>query len=181
VILSLVGSARADELDERLAFLEPRLAHEALLAHAWQSSWAMVDLGGLGWGAYQISQRPSRVDGIVLAVKSLGGVANLALRPLESAHNPLDTDAPLARLQLAESLLERNARESDLRYAWKKHVLTMLLNVAGGVVTAVAGDWKRGTQSAALGIAVGELQIWTRPWQAKRDLRDYRRRFTDRR
>jgi hypothetical protein len=188
LILIVCGAARADEVDERLQFLEPRLARESLLAHAWQSSWAILDLGGVGWGACEIAQRSSRAelaDGIVLTVKSLGGVANLALSPLASARNERELDAApggtpderLRRLALAESLLARNALEADQRYAWRRHVVAMLINLAGGVVTAVAGDWKRGAQSAGLGLIVGELQLWTRPWQAKRDLRDYRRRF----
>jgi hypothetical protein len=36
---------------------------------------------------------------------------------------------------------------------------------------------RRAAQSTGLALAFGELSIWTRPWSARRDLREYRQRF----
>jgi hypothetical protein len=193
-VLAVSGVAHAeedrtdDEVEARLHFIQTRLKAESVQAHAWEYGWGVVDIAGAGFGAYQIAQSHSTAetaDGIVGVVKSVGGVAGLALAPLKTARGAHELDdlsdaTPedrAKRLQLAESLLRRNAEESDVRYSWKPHVINAAINLLGGVVTGLCGDWARGAQSAGIGLAVGELQIWTRPWNAKRDLRQYRREF----
>jgi hypothetical protein len=192
-LLMMTGLARAeehpdDEVVARLHFIETRLKAETVQAHAWEYGWGVVDVFGAGYGAYQVAQSSNRAElteGIVGVVKSVGGVAGIALAPLKTARgtHELDDvpdttpDERLKRLVIAESLLRRNAHEADIRYSWKPHVISALLNIAGGVIIGVVGDWAKGAQSAGIGLAVGELQIWTRPWQAKRDLREYRRAF----
>jgi hypothetical protein len=177
-----------DEIVERLHFIQERLKAETVQARAWEAGWSVVDVGGLGYSAYQISQSGNRAqltEGIVGAVKSIGGVARIALAPLKTGRGvgELDgvpdgtPDERLRRVVLAEALLRRNAHEADLRFSWKPHIISLLINLAGGIAVWIAGDFWRGLQSAGIGFAVGEVQIWTAPWQARRDLREYRQQF----
>ncbi len=177
-----------DEVERRIHFLESRLKSEASQARWYEAGWSMVYVGGLGYGAYQIAQADSKAaiaDGIVGASKSVIGAATLVLQPLKAGRSvrELDDGAGPAvgnrdqRLALAESLLRRNAKESDIRYAWQPHVISLALNLVGGAIVWIAGDFRRAAESTGLAIAFGELSIWTRPWGAKRDLRDYQREF----
>jgi hypothetical protein len=177
-----------DDVERRLHFLESRLKAEATQARWYEAGWSLVYVGGLGYGAYQIAQAETNgalAEGIVGASKSVIGAAGLALQPLKAARGTreLDEGADAAaaprdqRLALAESLLRRNAREADIRYAWQPHVISLVLNLVGGAIIWIAGDLSRAAQSTGIALAVGELSIWTRPWGAKRDLREYKRDF----
>jgi hypothetical protein len=177
-----------EEVDARLQFLEVRLKAEAPQARAWEYGWSIVDISGVGYSVYQLSQANTRsqtAEGVVGAAKSLGGVVGIAFTPFHAtkgAHEldgvpDLTPDERERRMLLAESLLRRNAHEADIRYAWKPHFFNALINLAAGGIVMAFGDWQRGLQSAGLGIAVGEIQIWTQPWKAKRDLREYRMQF----
>lgn len=196
LLMLLMTSARVvaaqelgqDEIEQRLHFLEARLKAEQSQARWYEASWSLVYVGGLGYGSYQIAQANTRgalAEGIVGASKSVIGAAGLALSPLKAARALRDLDegsdaAPGQRdqrLALAESLLRRNANESDIRYKWQPHVFSLLLNLVGGAIIWIAGDLPRAAQSTGIAIAVGELNIWSRPWGAKRDLREYKREF----
>ncbi|MDB4969689.1 MAG: hypothetical protein JWN44_5378 [Myxococcales bacterium] len=177
-----------DDVERRLHFIESRLKAEATQARWYEAGWSIVYVSGLGYGAYQIAQAQTNgalAEGIVGASKSVIGAAGLALQPLEAARGTreLDEGADSAsgqrdqRLALAETLLRRNAKEADIRYAWQPHVISLLLNLVGGAIIWIAGDLPRAAQSTGLALAVGELSIWTRPWGAKRDLREYNREF----
>jgi hypothetical protein len=82
------------------------------------------------------------------------------------------------RLLRAEWMLKRNAKECDLRYNPIAHSVNVALNVVGGLVIWLAyEDWRRALQSVGIGIGIGEAQIWSQPWQAKKSLRLYKERF----
>jgi hypothetical protein len=196
MMVLLAGTARIavaqelgeDDVERRLHFLESRLKAEASQARWYEAGWSMVYVGGLAYGAYQIAQAETNgalAEGIVGASKSVIGAAGLALQPLKAARGTRELDEGAAatsgqrdqRLALAESLLRRNAKEADIRYAWQPHVISLLLNLVGGAIIWIAGDLPRAAQSTGIALAVGELSIWTRPWGAKRDLREYKRDF----
>jgi hypothetical protein len=181
--------ARAEDQErvaERLRFIHERLKAEAVQARTWEAGWSIVYIGGLGYASYELANAHSAsalTQGAIGAGQSLIGAMTMGLLPLkasrgahelESAH---DADDSPERLRLAESLLRRNAAETELRYSWKPHVISIAMNLIGGAAIWIAGDLRRGAQSAGIAIAVGELQIWTQPWQAARDLREYRQRF----
>jgi hypothetical protein len=196
LMMLLCGTARIaaaqelseDEVERRLHFLESRLRAETSQARWYEGSWSMLYVGGLGFGAYQIAQADSNAamaEGIVGASKSVLGAATLVLQPLKTARTTRELDEGTAgaggprdqRLALAESLLRRNAKEVEIRYAWQPHVISLALNLVGGAIIWIAGDFRRAAQSTGIAIAFGELSIWSRPWGAKRDLREYRREF----
>jgi hypothetical protein len=174
------------EAEQRLHFLESKLAAEQSQARWYEAGWSMVYVGGVGYGAYQLGtaadDKAAMAEGIVGIGKSLIGAGTLVLNPLKAGHTLRDLDDckcgdTAQRLALAESLLRRNARESDLRYAWQPHVISLALNLLGGAIIWIAGDVKRAGQSTGIAVAVAEVQLWTLPWGAKRHAREYRREF----
>jgi hypothetical protein len=183
------GAMSDDEVERRVHWIEAHLKTEARQAQWYEAGWSLVYVGGVGYGAYEIATantRAATAEGIVGIGKSLIGAASLALVPIKTARSlsDLDRGAPSLvshahdrRLAMAESILLRNAEESDIRYKWQPHVVNLLLNIAGGAIVWGFGDWKRALQSTAIAIPVGELSIWTRPWKAKKDLRDYKSEF----
>jgi hypothetical protein len=175
-----------DDVERRLHFLESKLAVEQSQARWYEASWSMVYVGGVGYGAYQVGtaadDKAAMAEGIVGISKSLIGAGTLVLNPLKAGHSLRDLEEckcgdAAQRLALAESLLRRNAKESDLRYAWQPHVISLALNLLGGAIIWIAGDVKRAGQSTAIAVAVGEVQLWTLPWGAKRHVREYQREF----
>jgi hypothetical protein len=175
------------DMEQRLHFLESKLAAEQSQARWYEGGWSMVYIGGVGYGAYQIGNagddKAAMAEGIVGISKSLIGAGTLVLNPLKAGHTLRELrecqcdDDTARRLALAESLLRRNAKESDLRYAWQAHVVSLALNLLGGAIVWIAGDVKRAGQSTGIAVAAGEVQLWTLPWVAKKHAREYRREF----
>jgi hypothetical protein len=174
-----------DDVERRLQFLESKLASEQSQARWYEAGWSMVYVGGLGYGGYQMGtagDKAALAEGIVGISKSLIGASTLVLNPLKTGHSLRDLEEckcgdPMQRLALAEALLRRNAKESDVRYAWQPHVISLALNLIGGAIIWIAGDVRRAGQSTAIAIAGGELQLWTLPWGAKRHVSEYQRAF----
>ena len=197
VLAALGGPAAAVEplpdpdLDvrERLRFIERRLDGQVAGAEAWTWSWTTFNMAGgivQSYRAAGTGNEAERTDQIVAAAKAAIGIAARMARPLHARRGaaelrPLPEGTPEERarkLELAEELLRRNAHESNVRYRWLPHVLNVALNVAGAAIVWAVHDapgvaW----QSAAIGIAVGEVSIWTQPYRPAIDLGAYRRRF----
>jgi hypothetical protein len=196
VALSLGAStARADGSDddedvrERLHFIQLRLKAEAPMARLWSWGWVSFNTVGVGYSAYRgatASNLADRTDQYVGVGKAAIGVLSGALHPLAATHGDAElrrlpessTSERREKLATAERLLRRNAREVDQRYSLLAHALTLALNVAGAaIVWGVSKDAETAWLSAGIGVAFGELQIWTQPTRAKQDLRDYEDRF----
>jgi hypothetical protein len=176
-----------EELEERSRFLEERLRKNRKLASLWQYGWTSFYAAGLvvesGWAA---GDDESRADHVVSASKAAIGVLVRSLRPPRSVRGdrplrdlPVDTRVDKAnRLLAAEALLAQDARESDRRYAVLAHATNVVLNVAGGLIVGLGyNDWKNALASSLIGVSVGEIMIWTQPWQGKRDWQSYRQRY----
>jgi hypothetical protein len=178
-----------EEVSERLRFLDARLKANARLSTAWQVGWSGVYGVGMVVQAGRANAAESdaeRADLIVSASKAGIGTLSRLLRPplAMSASQKLRVlpeatpEERLRKLARAEDLLERTARESDARYSWIAHTTNIGLNVAGGLIVWLGyHDFARAAESAGIGVAVGELSIWTQPWQPKRDWKAYRRRY----
>lgn len=124
---------------------------------------------------------------MVSTVLATVGLVNLALRMPRAVHGaaPLPRrmqgtlDQELVRLRHAEALLRSDAVRSEERYFWLAHVANLLLNIGGAVVVGLGYDaWRRGIISAGIGIAIGEVILWSYPWQPARHWRAYRQRYT---
>jgi hypothetical protein len=184
-------AARDAEVQARLRFIAERLDGEVACAQAWTWAWTTFNVAGGAFQAYRAvgtGNAAERTDEIVAAAKAAIGIVGRLARPLYATRGAGELgglpDATVEerehKLVVAERLLRRNARETDIRLTWLPHVINVALNVLGAVIVwgvndAPATAW----QSAGIGIAVGEIVIWTQPVRAKRDLGDYQRRFSD--
>jgi len=176
-----------EELDQRLHFLEARLDAGRLHAAAW--SWGWLGIEGLGGvneivSATRESESSDRARNIVDAVKSSVGVADIVvLRPMPGRSGA----APLralpgatfaekrAQLVRGEAILLAAAARAEERLSWQSHLGNLAFNLAGSAVLLGLGHRDAAWVSLATGAAGGELEIWSEPWRAPRDLEDYRK------
>lgn len=176
------------EVEERLAFLERRLEAAEFQGDLWQYGWFGVHSTGLVFNAVDASltdDDDDRVARIVGATKSAVGIGYLLLRPLPArlGADPIRAmphgtpELERARLQAAEDLLQRSAQRARRKYTVWPHLESAVLNLIGGGIILGFGDWEDAALSTGLGIAVGELQIWTVPSRPATDLAAYRGRF----
>jgi hypothetical protein len=168
----------------RLSFIEKRLdAHRRHNAYWWKG-WTTVYAAGIvveGARAGMEDDKGKRADYVVGAAKSVLGTAQLLLDPPVGRHGaePLqalpasDPESCARRLAAAEALLRTSAEESRERFSWQAHVANVALNLAGALIVTQGFDEKRGWTSGALGVAVGEAMLWSRPWRADEDLAEY--------
>jgi hypothetical protein len=175
-----------DEIEQRLRFIHEKLRLESNSAHLWEGGWSLVEVGGAAYAAYQISQQHNHAqlaEGVIGLAKSTSGLVVISVLPLRATRAVGELDAhahdmdPLQRLRLAEHLLQRNVDSVNERYTWRPHTVSLLVSLTGAIIIGALGDWKRGLESAGIGMATSELQIWSRPWRAKRDLLEYKQHF----
>ena len=178
-----------EEMEARERFLDAAIEHNAHLTRVWHG----IVTGGYALGfvveaARAVSAKhPSpRWDLSFGAAKAAFGVVGRIAHPPRAVFGPTpmqlypgDGHAERAqRLLAAEAMLKLDAKQNDNRYLWYSHVINVALNVAGGLVSGLYyHDWARGVSSIAIGTAVGELSIWTQPWQAKRSYKEYQKRY----
>lgn len=179
----------APPLAVRLRFLEEHIAKEALYARRWWTLWTGVHGGGLavssGLAAIE-DGRGQRASHVVDAAKAGIGLTRNLLSP------PLARDAlremrgvNLAvpggceqRIAYAEDLLVRAAEQAQReRRSWVPHVSNLALNLIGAAIVAEGFHEGSGWSSGALGLVVGEIEIWTYPARAEKILEEYRRRY----
>jgi hypothetical protein len=183
---SVVSAQEAtDQIDQRLRFLEERLDAGRTTALVWQHGWSAV------FGVSAVANTASaitaddgdeRVAGIVDGVKATGGLIQQLLNPLPArlGAEPMRGQPGATReqrLALGESQLEVNAARAEERWSLGQHLQVLAVNAIGGGVILAFGDSQDALVSAASGILVGEAHIWSQPWRAIDDLRDYRTAF----
>ena len=189
VISAQLQALSDKEVDERLAYLEPKLDDGRLYATIWHRGWVAFYLLGVVVESYLAAttdDSAKRADYIVGAIKAPGGAFSLlwyGLRAQEGADPVRELpDATredrLRRLALAEKLLAQDAKEAERRWSWKRHLLNVGINSAGALIVGEGfGDRERAWRSAGIGIGVGEVMIWSQPWEAPDKLAEYERRF----
>ncbi len=179
------------ELTARLQFLEQRLDAGRPTALAWEWGWAGFYTAALAWNlrdAIDADEGDDRVRAIVDAAKSGLATAQTALllrEPLSAGQGaaPMrgipgdDRSARLQRLAVGEKQLATAAERAESRYSLRRHLITIGANLLGGAAILTLGDSDDAVRSTAIGIAVGEAQIWSQPWRAPGDLRDYDANF----
>lgn len=176
------------ELDQRLRFIETRLAGLNPNASYWQYGWTgFYAATALGQAALAIDEDDSddELGYIVGAVKSTGGLVQMLLKPLPAvtSHDDFQSMASetraerLLKLEQGEALLQENAIRAQQRYGFKRHAIGIGVNLLGAAVIAAYGDSSDALPSAAIGIAISEANIWTEPSRAATDLDDYRSQF----
>jgi hypothetical protein len=176
------------EIGDRVSFLIERFEAGQTNAKIWQYGFT----GGWGLGvvigttlAATANGKDERVNGIVTAVKAAIGTTRLALTPLPGRLGaaPIlelpdaSREDKLARLRAGEEHLLRIDERARERKHWLPHVGNVAINLAGGGVILGLGDATDAAISTAVGIAAGEIMIWTMPWRGESDLADYKGRF----
>jgi hypothetical protein len=175
------------ELGARLHFLESRLDAGRPTALAWEWGWSGAYAASfVGNTIYAVSadEADDRVRAIVDAAKSgLATIqmATLLLHPLAAGlgAEPMrevpgdDRSARQLRLAVGERQLLTTATRAETRFSLRRHLVTIGANLIGGAAIATFGDSGDAVLSTMIGIAVGAAEIWTQPWRAPGDLRDY--------
>jgi hypothetical protein len=153
------------------AALERDARHGRLYTWGWGLGYGAVTLGGVGLALY-LDDEGESVEQWVGAGKSFLGLATVLLQPV-----PARRDAPALRARLAEpgvgrcrlaeeaeAMVRGNARDQRFARSWLAHAGTVAVNAGGLLIVGLGYDrWLTGSLAAALGIVVGEAQIWTRP------------------
>jgi hypothetical protein len=189
-----VSLARAEnclETETRLSFVSERLQADSRDAQRWTLGW------GVGYAALALGQAGlaltrddpgERAELFVGAGESVLGLVPLLLLPVPAIRDAERLDARLvasaggercALVREAEHLLRRSAEDETFARGWVAHTLTVGINGGGLLIVGLGYDrWASGIAGALLGIAIGELQIFTRPTSAMRGLGTYESRWT---
>jgi hypothetical protein len=171
----------------RLEFIDARLTSAERKARIWTYGWGGgIAAAGIGTlVAVPFVAPENRVDWYTGAVSAGVGVATLiivppvvldaapALRAQIASAAPGTNVCPL--LQGAEADLVRVARDEERQGGWYVHLGNVLFNVGLGLFLGLGyHHWEAGAINAAVGTAVGEALILTRPTAAIDDLETYR-------
>jgi hypothetical protein len=166
VAFALPFPVRADQSEaERI---EVELEHQERAFQGWRWAWVGIytalTVGNLVAASY--TERKDRIDLYVGAASSA-----VAIPPLFIFTQPRLGEPPCAlesRLACAEqkrfdvAMFQREAR------GWVPHVATFVVNAAAGAVLGFGyGRWRSAALTFGIGMAIGEVQIFTQPVGAR--------------
>jgi len=86
-------------------------------------------------------------------------------------------EAKIARLSAGEAELLAIAARTKDRTDWKYHLGNVALNAAGAGAIFHYGHDSDAWEALGIGIAIGEISIWTAPTRGSQDLEDYQTHF----
>jgi hypothetical protein len=199
-LLSASSAARADDppipppttdadLDERLAYLESRLAEGESPSRTWWYVWT-GGFGaltvGFGIGAFVMPERELRIDAAIAATSSALGLISVAALPSKSGFGPArirrmpngTPEEKRARLVEAETLIDDAAKQERLGTGILAHVGSVVVNLGGGAVRWFGYDHRTtAVVGVVSGLAIGETKIWTQPTPAVTTQARYRARW----
>jgi len=159
-------------------------------ARSWWIGWTSgysVATAAQGLVAAITTDRGTRIDSVVGAAESAVGVIGMLVAtprtPMWASDDLLAMDdrtpcARVRRLERAEELLQRSAREEEQARSWYTQIIGDVLNLAAPAVLWIG--YKRyasGWYTLVPGIAVQEAQILTQPTAAIVAARLHRGRF----
>ncbi|MBI3555309.1 MAG: hypothetical protein HY074_03465 [Deltaproteobacteria bacterium] len=169
--------------EARLGFLRHNFAETADHEQSWATHWS---LGWAGLTALQligipvVGTKDKRQD---LAVGAFGSAMGLlptfiipprALADRELLSKPPQSDS-CADVEQFETALERAATDEAFMHSWISHAGSLLFTLG---LTAVEGfglhHWGPAALTLGFGVVVGEIMIYTRPYNAERALARYR-------
>lgn len=193
----LAGSAAAEEgrnlsdreVTGRIEFIQNALDEGQHAATLWWDGWLVgYSVATFGQVASQsgTNSEKQNQDLLVGAVTTGLGAVGQLVYPLDAGRvsaqlraMPGDTpEARQAKLAAAEGFLHRSAAQEALGRSWKTHAISGVVNLAAGLVVWRHYDRpaRDGLLTFALGQLVSEVQIFTQPTKAVRDLRAYEAR-----
>jgi hypothetical protein len=177
------------EVTRRLAFVEGALDGGQGAASAWWNGW-LIGYGGATAAQAAVysssDDEKQRQDMLVGAFATGIGAVDLLLEPMDAARLPArlrqmpddNPEARRAKLEAAEGFLRKAAAREKRGRSWRTHLLTGAVNLAAGLVIWQHYDRPAsdGLTTFAVGQLISEVQIFTQPTRAIRDLDEYEKR-----
>jgi len=171
------------QIDRRVTFLSERLDETKLHANLWQYGWLTINVGGAAWSSYQASQdhRNGQIKHAIQGGKSTIGIIYLLTDPMPGRQGadpiralPSNTrEEKLAQLEEAERLFRKTVRRARQRKLWLTHIGNFGLHAIASSILLGIGEEKEAWMSFLIDSSVGELQIWSRPWEPEGDWEEY--------
>lgn len=168
------------DAEARLRFIEGRLRKARRYAKIWNRSWSLGFLAtsAVYFGATPFFDDPDQ-ESFQASLYVGGGKALIAgafgfVRPLKVFSVKPKDQSLCARLAAAEKALRLTARKEKKMKGWAMWVAGFALNMAGLAVLGAMGHWQEAAVSAAIGIPVGQIRIWSQPTVAHDTLQAYR-------
>lgn len=175
----------------RIQFIQRALDSGESTADRWWYGWlAGYTVAGVTQSAFawRTDDRHLRQDLGIGALTSFAGAAGQFVFPLHAGRyarslrtTPGDTpEQRAAKAKVAEGYLEKAAAEEAFGRSWKSQASSLAVNGTAGLLTSLAFDRpaRDGLVTFAIGQAISELQFFTQPRAAVRDLAAYRRQRT---
>jgi hypothetical protein len=176
------------EIAARLQFIEDALDTGQKAADRWWYGWlAAYGVAGIAQTSFAVAVDDShqQQDLAIGALTSFVGAAGQFVFPLQAGRfagtlrmMPEGTsDERRAKLTKGEAFLERAAEQEAFGRSWKSQASSLAVNGGAGLATSLLFDRpaRDGLITFAIGQAVSELQYFTQPMKAVRDLAAYRR------
>jgi len=181
-----LGSA---EVTNRLAFIQSALDGGQKAADLWWYGW-ITGYSAATAGQLAVYSRSDdekqRQDMLVGAVTSAFGAAGVLIFPVQAGRfatrlRAMPDDTPEARrvkLAAAEGYLRKAAAQEELGRSFQSQVFATAVNLAGGLTIWLHYNRpaKDGLITFAIGQIISEVQIFSQPMKAVRDLAEYERR-----
>ncbi|MFO0727875.1 MAG: hypothetical protein U1E65_29115 [Myxococcota bacterium] len=172
------------EAERRHHYLAQLLEEESGRAELWSTLWggAYASLTMVQLSIAPGQNKDDRIDSVVGGASSVVGIAQLVFLPLTIIEDgrglrdrPLDLGAPCLQLADLEDRLIRGAESEAFGTSWVTHVGCLAFNLIIGAILGFGyGHWAAAAISAGVGVATGELMIWTQPDRLSEALQDYR-------
>ncbi len=179
------------EVTVRIDYIQKALDEDQLHAQIWWYGWISL------YGAMTIVQGGlyfndsfgdhTKQDMLVGAATSLLGLIGKVIDPFYPAYYPdrlrvMPRDTPEERklkLESAEAMLLACSKRERSGWSWMNHALNFAVNAAAGLVTTFAfkRSWKDGLLTFALGMAISEVDIFSQPTRAMRNMKSYSKKF----
>jgi hypothetical protein len=179
---------RDAEIAARLQFVEHALDAGRKSADRWWYGWlAAYGAAGIVQTSFAVTVEDShqQQDLAIGALTSFVGAAGQFVFPLQAGRfartlrtMPEGTaDERRAKLAKGEAFLEKAAEQEAFGRSWKSQASSLAVNGGAGLATSLLFDRpaRDGLITFAIGQAVSELQYFTQPLKAVRDLAAYRR------
>ena len=157
-LLFVARLAAADECEDD-AQLQLKVDDEVKGLNIWSWSWGSIYAAAAVTQtavAIGIHDNAARIDLTIGAIAAVVGSASLYLLPLRFTL-PLKHHRDCATLQ-------KVAEEETIAKSWIGHVGTVVVNAAILLIEGAGfHHWEAGFIGAGIGLAVGELNLWTQP------------------
>jgi hypothetical protein len=190
-IVPVAAHAQCDaDTEARLEFIETNLEANQSRERLWWRSWLAVFSIGVGYGVVGgalESNNEHAAASYVTAAKSTLGILQLTLRDHVGRHGaapiraiPKTSAASCAeRLRVAEQTLEKAGNMSNMRWSWKTHLSSLVLNLGAGIAIAEGADEpERGWQDFVVAEIASEAHIWTHPTANADVWAEYRQKYS---